>query len=285
VFECVVNLAEGRDVARLDDLARAAGAPLRDRHHDPDHHRSVFTLIDEPAPLLEAVVALATRAYRLIDLRAHAGVHPRAGVVDVVPFVALDAARCAEACALRDALGRWLADAWDVPVHFYGPIADGTTRTLPEVRTRVREGRGPDRGPARASASRGTSAVGCRPILVAWNLWLADTPVASARAIAATLRRPGLRTLAFAIGRDAQVSCNVVDVTTVRLSDVYDQVDALAPRGVDHAELVGLAPRFVLDREDPARWAQLGVSEDATIEARLGASAGLRAPFQHPHPA
>ncbi len=285
MFECVVNLAEGRDVTRLDDLAHVAGPCLRDRHHDPDHHRSVFTLIDEPAPLLEAVIALATRAYRLLDLRPHVGVHPRIGVVDVVPFVALDPARADEACALRDALGRWLADAWLVPVHFYGPRPDGTSRTLPEVRRAVRAGLAPDLGPARAHASRGASAVGCRSILVAWNLWLADTPVELARSIATQLRRPGLRTLAFAIGRDAQVSCNVVDVDAIRLSEVYDQVDALAPRGVDHAELVGLAPRAMLDREDPARWAQLALREDATIEARLGASARLGATLQGPHPA
>ncbi|MGC8509681.1 MAG: hypothetical protein ACP5PB_02280 [Acidimicrobiales bacterium] len=285
MFECVVNLAEGRDVTRLDDLAHVAGPSLRDRHHDPDHHRSVFTLIDEPAALLEAVIALATRAYRLLDLRQHAGVHPRIGVVDVVPFVALDPTRADEACALRDALGRWLADAWRVPVYFYGPHAGAAIRTLPEVRRGVRAALAPDLGPARAAASRGASAVGCRPILVAWNLWLADTPVESARAIAATLRRPGLRTLAFAIGRDAQVSCNVVDVAAVRLGEVYDQVNALAPRGVDHAELVGLAPHAVLDREDPARWRQLGLSEDATIEARLAASARLGATLQGPHPA
>ena len=285
MFECVVNIAEGRGLARLDDLAHVAGPALRDRHHDPDHHRSVFTLIDEPAALLESAIALATRAYRLIDLRHHAGVHPRNGVVDVVPFVALDPARAHEACALRDTLGRWLADAWLVPVYFYGPLPDGTTRTLPEVRRGLREALAPDRGPARASASRGSSAVGCRPILVAWNLWLADTPIETARAIARTLRRPGLRTLGFAIGRDAQVSCNVVDVGAVRLSEVYDQVDHLAPRGVDHAELVGLAPRAVLDREDPARWAQLALSEDATIEARLAASPSLGTTLQGPHPA
>ncbi len=284
MFECVVNLAEGRDPSRLDDLAHVAGASLRDRHEDPSHHRSVFTLIDDPAPLLEAVMALASRAYRLLDLRSHAGVHPRIGVVDVVPFVALDPARADEACAMRDAVGRWLADSWRVPVYFYGPDPHGIIRTLPDVRRRVRAEHAPDLGPARPAASRGASAVGCRPVLVAWNLWLANTPVATAREIAASLRRPGLRTLGFEIGRDAQVSCNVVDVATVRLSEIYDQVNSLAPRGVHHAELVGLAPRSVLDREDPTRWAQLGLTEDATIEARLGASARLGTTLQSPHP-
>jgi hypothetical protein len=51
---------------------------------------------------------------------------------------------------------------------------------------------------------------------------------------------------------------------------VYDLVASHVTEGViDHAELVGLIPRSVLDAEDPTRWAQLGLSEDATIESRL----------------
>ncbi|MBW4030941.1 MAG: hypothetical protein HIU57_09795 [Acidobacteria bacterium] len=38
---------------------------------------------------------------------------------------------------------------------------------------------------------------------------------------------------------------------------------------IERAELVGLLPRSLLDAEDPERWAQLGLSEAATIEARL----------------
>ena len=63
----------------------ACGDGLLDRHHDPDHHRSVFTVVGEEAPR-----ALARAAVARLDLRAHAGVHPRLGVVDVVPFVPLD---------------------------------------------------------------------------------------------------------------------------------------------------------------------------------------------------
>jgi hypothetical protein len=50
----------------------------------------------------------------------------------------------------------------------------------------------------------------------------------------------------------------------------YDKVLGLLDTGViDHAELVGLIPDVVLRAEDPKRWKQLGISEDATIESRL----------------
>jgi hypothetical protein len=44
---------------------------------------------------------------------------------------------------------------------------------------------------------------------------------------------------------------------------------------LDHPELVGLAPAGVLRRIDPERWEALGLSPDATIEARLAERALL----------
>jgi hypothetical protein len=108
-------------------------------------------------------------------------------------------------------------------------------------------------------------------VLVAWNLWLTGVALSDVRAIAAQLRRPGVRALAFALGDAMQVSCNVIDVAAIRLSDLYDEVVQHLPRGgaIARAELVGLAPRSVLDVESPNRWDQLGLSERATIESRL----------------
>src|SRR5688572_9951168 len=80
VLECVVNVSEGRDRDVIAELAAAAGDDLLDVHADPHHHRSVLTLVGEAAPRRVAEVAVAR-----IDLRRHAGVHPRIGSVDVVP--------------------------------------------------------------------------------------------------------------------------------------------------------------------------------------------------------
>jgi len=89
LFECVVNIAEGRRLDVLDELDHAAGSSLRDRHSDAEHHRSVFTLIHHEPQLVNDVQHLISAAFERLDLRSHEGVHPRFGVVDVVPFVAL----------------------------------------------------------------------------------------------------------------------------------------------------------------------------------------------------
>ena len=69
--------------------AFATHATLLDVHSDPDHNRSVFTLAADDEAIVESLLAGIAAAVELIDLREHAGVHPRVGVADVVPLVPL----------------------------------------------------------------------------------------------------------------------------------------------------------------------------------------------------
>jgi glutamate formiminotransferase / 5-formyltetrahydrofolate cyclo-ligase len=271
MFECVLNISEGIDHSILAELSRAAGASLRDRHSDVDHNRSVFTLINDAEPLVRDVHALSSRALSLIDLSHHVGAHPRFGVVDVVPFVSLDG-DLGRVHDLRDQMGHWLAATHQVPVFFYGTVR-GVERPLPEVRRRAFIDLAPDLGPEIATLASGASAVGARKILVAWNLTVSGLTPHEARSVAARLRRPALRALAFELASGIQLSFNLIDLDQVRPSQVYDAVLAALPSTgrIESAELVGLAPRALLDAEKPRRWAELGLSLESTIESRLGA--------------
>ncbi|MBW3669461.1 MAG: glutamate formiminotransferase, partial [Actinobacteria bacterium] len=114
----------------------------------------------------------------------------------------------------------------------------------------------------------GAAAVGARPVLVAYNVWLAPgVPVAVAREIARSLRSADVRALGLEVGRQAQVSCNLISPLAVRPDAVYDAVAARAE--VARAELVGLAPAAVVAGIPDARWAALDLGSSRTIEARL----------------
>lgn len=268
-LECVVNISEGIDGDLLADLARAAAPDLLDVHRDAHHHRSVFTLMGEAAPRRLAEAAVAR-----LDLHAHRGVHPRLGVVDVVPFV--DLARpeevSARAVAARDSFAAWAADQLGVPSFLYGPLPDGSERTLPDVRRRAFVDLSPDVGPDRPHPSAGAICVGARAVLIAYNVWLPEgTAIATVRAIAAAVRRPGIRTLGLMVGDRPQVSMNLVEPWRVSPAEAFDAVAAagrrhgVAPQG---AELVGLLPASVLATIDRERWEELDVGADRTIEAR-----------------
>ncbi|MBW4077869.1 MAG: hypothetical protein HIU84_05025, partial [Acidobacteria bacterium] len=235
------------------------------------HHRSVFTLINDADQLSVDVHALIAWAYEILDLSGHHGVHPRFGVVDVVPYVALTPSESPISEALRDETARWISTTYDVPTFLYGPVANGVQRTLPYVRAQAFEELSPDFGPSSLSPRWGAVAVGARPVLVAWNLWLRATSIEQARALARLVRGVAVRSLAFEVGDQVQVSCNLIDVETVRPSQVYDRVQSMleGAQSISHAELVGLAPLSLLEREDPARWTQLGLDPTTTIERRL----------------
>ena len=275
IFECVVNISEGRDEVVLAELAAAVAPALLDLHKDPDHHRSVFTLAGRADTVDDAVRQLATVSVARLDLRAHQGVHPRLGVLDVVPFVPYDpglapAHDLNAALPHRDAFAQWFSATFDVPSFLYGPLPGGQIRTLPQVRRNAFDQLTPDFGPAQPHRSAGATAVGARGVLVAYNVWVSSTAVA--RRVAPLVRSSTVRALGLAVGDRAQVSCNLVDPAAFGPAQLYDRVSELVDEAggrVIGAELVGLVPRSALDAIAPARWPALGLSADVTVEARL----------------
>ncbi len=138
LYEIVPNLSEGRDSETIDAAAAAverAGARLIDRSSDQVHHRSVLTIVGNEAQVLEAAVALAGVALERIDLRAHSGVHPRIGSLDVLPFVPLRGADLEGAAALAHRAGAEIWRRYRIPSFYYGAAAkQNERRLLPEVR-------------------------------------------------------------------------------------------------------------------------------------------------------
>jgi glutamate formiminotransferase len=228
----------------------------------------------------QAARHVAAEGVGTIDLRHHDGIHPRLGAVDVVPFVPLPGgASMGQALAARDRFTRWAGMALALPCFRYGP-----ERTLPEVRRHAFHPLRPDAGPATPHPTAGATAVGARPVLVAYNVWITeeegtghadhDHARAVAHSVAASLRSPAIRALGLPVAVGAQVSVNLLEPGPTSISDLYDAVaDRAGAEGcrVLRAELVGLVPAEVV-RSVPARRRRLlDVSEDRTIEARLSA--------------
>jgi glutamate formiminotransferase len=176
VLECVINISEGADTARIDALAQSVGDDLLDVHSDADHNRSVFTLAGVEAPR-----TLARKALELLDLSHHEGVHPRVGIIDVVPFVAIEPSTFDDALRARDDFARFAADELGIPCFLYGP-----ERTLPYIRKHAFADLFPDHGPHAPHPQAGAICVGARPILIAYNLWLKDATLETAKRFSPT---------------------------------------------------------------------------------------------------
>jgi glutamate formiminotransferase len=287
-LESVPNVSEGRDRAVVDEVgaAFARHARLLDVHTDADHNRSVFTLVGGEAELEEALLAGIARARDLIDLRRHAGAHPRIGAVDVVPVVPIRPEDMERAKAAARSLAGRVAAELGLPVFLYGELAPGRGPAffrrggLDELRRRLAAGElAPDFGPGELDPAAGGVLVGARRPLIAFNVNLRSDDVEVARAIAAGVREtgggfPGVRALGLDLPRAGlvQVSMNVEDWEAAALHDIVARIRAeAAERGVEvvGSELVGLMPAGAAAAAAGAQLAIAGFDAARLLELRL----------------
>ena len=259
-LESVPNFSEGRDRETVDAIGAALGARARllDVHADPDHNRSVFTLVGSEAELVDSLLAGIAAAMERIDLRRHEGAHPRVGVADVVPVVPVrpDDMERAKRVALELAAG--IGEELALPVFLYGELAPGRGPAffraggLRRLRERVEAGElAPEYGPGELEERSGAVLVGARRPLIAFNVNLRGD-LASASAIAAAVRErdggfPGVRALGLDLPRAGlvQVSMNIEDWEAAALRDVLERIELEASAlgaAVLGSELVGLMP-------------------------------------------
>lgn len=280
LVECVPNFSEGRRpevVARVREaIAAVQGVHVLDVSSDQSHNRTVVTIVVPVETAVEAAFAGIRAARDHIDLTKHQGEHPRMGAADVVPFIPLEGSTMEDCIVLARTLGERVGRELEIPVFLYERAASRPDReNLADVRRGEFEGlrdeiptsptRIPDFGPRKVHPTAGAVAIGARPFLVAYNVYLGDARnVGVAKEVAKAVRGSsgGLRYvkgLGLEVDGQAQVSMNLVDTEKTPLYRAYDVVKMEAQaRGVSPtwSEIVGLVPERALF-ETAARHVQL----------------------------
>jgi glutamate formiminotransferase / 5-formyltetrahydrofolate cyclo-ligase len=270
VIECVPNVSEGRrrDVvdALVESIRRTPSVRLLDYSSDTAHNRSVITMVGDTASLKAAVLALFEAALSRIDLRAHAGEHPRLGAVDVVPFVPIEDVTLQECVALAKETAADVAARFQVPVFLYEDASENPQRkNLEDIRRGEFEGLAakmatpggtPDYGPTSPHPTAGAAVIGARMPLIAYNINLATDRLDVAKKIAAAIRfsSGGFRYVkAMGVALEArgivQVSINLTNYEKTPMFRVFEAVKQEAARyGVNvlESEIVGLVPAAAL---------------------------------------
>ena len=293
---CVPNFSEGRNQETLDALRAALTSvpdvKLLDVQADASHHRSVFTFVAPPEAALEAGFRAMRVALERIDLTKHKGEHPRMGATDVVPFVPVRDATLEDCVGLARRLAERAASELQIPIYLYARAAARPERErLPDIRKgefeglRERIGRdaaaAPDYGPPRIHPTAGVTAIGARPPLVAYNIYLDTSDVAAAKEIAKRIRTssgglPAVQASGFAVNGQAQVSMNLLDIDTTPPARVFAAVEAAArERGVEilRSEVVGLIPERAIIGAGAA-YLKLPDATDHLLEAKIRAAEG-----------
>ena len=299
IVECVPNFSEGRDPRVLDALRDAItsvpGVKLLDVQADAAHHRSVFTFIGAPEAASEAAFRAMRVARERIDLTRHQGEHPRMGATDVVPFIPVEGVTMDQCVELAKKLGERVGKELEIPVFLYARAATRPEReSLPNIRKGQFEGlreqigkdpaKTPDFGPHRIHPTAGCTAIGARPVLVAYNIYLDTDDVSLAKEIAKAIRTssgglPAVQASGFEVGGKAQVSMNLLDIDVTSPAKVFAEVSARAAGqgvSVQKSEIVGLLPeRAIFDAA--AKYLKLDDPvESHSVEAKIRATQGPR---------
>ncbi len=291
IVECVPNFSEGRRQEVIDRIVAAMSREpevrVLDVQSDVDHNRTVVTLVGDPQAMVEAVFAGMVQAAELIDMDHHRGGHPRMGATDVVPFVPIQGLSMADCVDLAHRLGRRVGEELGIPVYLYEEAATRPDRrNLADIRRGEYEGireeigrnpdRAPDYGPA-VMGKAGAVAIGARPPLIAFNVYLNSNDVAPAKAIARAVRHSGgglrfVKAMGLLVEGQAQVSMNLTDYRRTPIHRVLELIRIEAARyglQVTRSEVVGLLPAQALF-DAAAFYLQLdGFTSEQVLENRL----------------
>ena len=296
LIECVPNVSDGRRQDVVDTLAASIesvrGVRLLDRSSDVTHNRSVLTFAGHADAVRHAVLNLFDVAIRAIDLRTHAGAHPRLGAVDVVPFIPIGDVTMADCVRLARTTAAEVATRFDLPVFLYEEAASADARrNLADIRRGEFEGLGaklaspewaPDYGPSRPHPTAGATVIGARAPLVAFNINLATDRLEIAKSIAVAVRAssgglPFVKAIGLALDKRGlvQVSMNLTNVEQTPIVRVFEAVRREAERRgttIVESEIVGLVPEAALPPAPERSLLLAGFSGNQILERRLASN-------------
>ncbi len=205
LVECVPNFSEGRDRAKIEQIADAvravAGVQLLDVDPGVDANRTVMTFVGPPETVAEAAFCGIAKAAEVIDMRVQHGSHPRIGATDVCPFVPVEGVTMEECVQIARQVGRRVADELGIPVYLYeAAAASPQRRDLAAIRKGEYEGLAeklrdpawaPDFGKPVFNPRSGATVIGARDFLIAYNITLNTRDRSAAADIALELREKG----------------------------------------------------------------------------------------------
>lgn len=291
LIECVPNFSEGNDLTIIkqitDAIESVEGVRLLNVDPGKATNRTVVTFVGEPEAVVLAAFAGISKASELIDMSKHKGEHPRMGATDVCPLIPIAGITMEETAEYAKQLGKLVGENLSIPVYLYEAAQiDKSRNNLSIIRAGEYEGFfkkiklaewKPDFGPTEHSVKSGSTVIGARDFLVAYNVNLNTTSTRRANSIAFDVREagrvkregnpitgkivtdangnpvsiPGTLKAVKAIGwyieeyGVAQISMNLTNINITPLHIAFDEVCKSAERRgirVTGSELVGLVP-------------------------------------------
>ena len=265
IIECVPNFSTSNPKivkAILNEIEKVKGNYILDYTFDTYYNRLVVSYIGSKSTIFEAMLNSAKKAIELIDMRKHAGQHPRIGAVDDVPFIPIHGTTMQDCIGLAKKFGKSLAQECNIPVYLYGEAALKLARVdIDWIRKGEYENlsiiikkneRKPDFGPSELHPTAGAMITGARPPLISFNINLGtkDLNIAKKVAKAIHLRSGGLvniKAMGTELAKKDYVQVGISNVN-FRKTPLYRQVELVRIEAARYGvpiigtELIGVLP-------------------------------------------
>lgn len=322
IIECVPNFSEGNNLSIIkqitEEIESIDGVRLLNVDPGKATNRTVVTFAGNPEAVIEAAFLAIKKASQLIDMSKHKGEHPRMGATDVCPLIPVSGITMEETSVYAEKLAKRVGDELGIAVYLYEYSQKNKNRSNLSI---IREGEyegfftkiklpewNPDYGPVEHSAKSGSTVIGARDFLIAYNVNLNTTSVRRANSVAFDVRemgrviregnpitgkiitdekgkpvyQPGALKHVKAIGwyikeyGFAQVSMNLTNISETPIHKVFEECCKSADkRGlrVTGSELIGLIPlKSLLDAGKyflKKQRRSIGVSENELIKVAV----------------
>jgi glutamate formiminotransferase/formiminotetrahydrofolate cyclodeaminase len=205
LIECVPNFSEGNDMNIIkqitNEIESVEGVKLLNVDPGKATNRTVVTFVGNPQAVIDAAFLAIKKASELIDMSKHKGEHPRMGATDVCPLIPIAGISMEETASYAKKLGERVGNEVSIAVYLYEAAqADKKRNNLSVIRAGEYEGFfkkiklpewKPDFGPAEHSVKAGSTVIGARDFLVAYNVNLNTTSTRRANSIAFDVREAG----------------------------------------------------------------------------------------------
>ncbi|XP_069471902.1 formiminotransferase N-terminal subdomain-containing protein isoform X2 [Ambystoma mexicanum] len=245
---CLLNISKARKKDVVESIARAAVADDNGQSRaqttvlnifsDYDYNRSVITISAPIDGLGSSVTAACIKAFSLIDMETHDGVHPCLGAVDLVPIYPLCGVSVSECARVARGISQDLAAL--VPgcsFFLFGKADEPEERGLAQKRKDLGwfrkdtvdvEAIRPDVGGG-PSRRYGLTGIGASPYVMNCNCTLDTQDLSVAKEIASAIRAtskggiPGVQAMAFPHNGKVEVACNVESIEDTEVAPPIDE--------------------------------------------------------------
>ncbi len=205
LIECVPNFSEGVDMQVIkeitNEIEKINGVSLLNVDPGKATNRTVVTFVGEPNAVIEAAFNAIKKASEIIDMQKHKGEHPRMGATDVCPLIPIANISMEETAKYAHKLAQRVANELSIATYMYEHAQTNKSRNnLSVIRAGEYEGFfnkiklpewKPDYGKAEHNAKAGSTVIGARDFLIAYNVNLNTTSVRRANSIAFDIREAG----------------------------------------------------------------------------------------------